>query len=105
MNTEDVLNTLRQLKPVLKKEGITLLGVFGSYARGDYTAQSDVDILYDIDDPKKFAQKFGGFAAFSHLEKLRDMIADTLNRKVDFVARRGLNSVGEKYILKDMLYV
>jgi len=52
MNTEDVLNTLRQLKPVLKKEGITLLGVFGSYARGDYTAQSDVDILYDIDDPK-----------------------------------------------------
>ncbi len=105
MDREDVLKTLIQLKPELKKEGITLLGIFGSYARGDYTSQSDVDILYDIDDPKTFAQKFGGFAAFSHLEELKSMIAEKLNTKVDFVAKRGLNSVSEKYILRDILYV
>ena len=105
MNKEEILQAIVALKPLLKKEGITLLGVFGSFARGDYHSESDVDILYDIDDPKTFAQKFGGFAAFTKLEEFKEMIAERLGRKVDFVAKKGLNSISEKYVMRDLLYV
>ena len=30
---------------------ISRVGVFGSYARGDQTAESDIDILFDYDKP------------------------------------------------------
>ena len=105
MNRNKVLDDILTLKPVLKKEGITLLGVFGSYGRGDYTASSDVDILYDIDNPKEFAKKNGGFAAFSKLELLKEMIANKIGKKIDFVAQRGLNSISEKYVMQDLVRV
>jgi len=105
MNKEEILQVIIALKPLLKKEGITLLGVFGSFARGDYHSDSDVDILYDIDDPKAFSQKFGGFTAFTKLEEFKKMIAERLGRKVDFVAKKGLNSISKKYVMRDLLYV
>jgi len=105
MNKEEILQAIATLKPLLKKEGITLLGVFGSFARGDYHSESDVDILYDIDNPKAFSQKFGGFAAFTKLEEFKKMIAERLGRKVDFVAKNGLNSISKKYVMRDLLYV
>ena len=105
MTQQELIEKLQLLKPVLKKEGITLLGIFGSYARNEQTAQSDVDILYDIDDPKAFAKRFGGFGAFTRLEELKSYIAQQLNTEVDFVAKKGLNSVSKKYVEKDLLYV
>ena len=105
MTQQELIEKLQQLKPVLKKEGITLLGIFGSYARNEQTLQSDVDILYDIDDPKAFAKRFGGFGAFTRLEELKHFISKNLNMKVDFVAKKGLNSVSKKFIEKDLLNV
>ena len=105
MNNSDIFEIICSLKPVLKKEGITLLGIFGSYGRGDYTADSDVDILYDIDNPKAFAQNNGGFAAFSKLESLKEMISQKIGKKIDFVAKRGLNTISKKYVMQDFVRV
>ena len=105
MTQQELIEKLQHLKPVLKKDGITLIGIFGSYARNEQTAQSDVDILYDIDNPKAFAKRFDGLGAFTRIEALKKMIAQHLNTKVDFVAKKGLNSVSEKYIKRDLLNV
>jgi uncharacterized protein len=35
----------RKIVPVLKKHNVTRAGIFGSYARGEQTKESDVDIL------------------------------------------------------------
>lgn len=105
MQRNDIFDVILSLKPVLKKEGITLLGVFGNYGRGDYTAQSDVDIFYDIDDPKAFAQKNDGFGAFSKLKELKAMISQKIGKKIDFVTKRGLNSASEKYVMQDLVGV
>jgi len=105
MTQQELIEKLQMIKPVLKAEGITLLGIFGSYARDEQTSNSDVDILYDIDDPKAFAKRFGGLGAFTRLEELKHFISNTLNAKVDFVAKKGLNSVSKKYIEKDLLHV
>lgn len=105
MTQQEVIKKLRELKPVLKDDGITLIGIFGSFARNEQTEQSDVDILYDIDNPKAFAKRFGGFGAFTRLEELKRLIAKSLNSKVDFVAKKSLNSVGQAYIGRDLLHV
>ena len=55
LNRSRVLEVLRQLKPVLsEKYGVTQLGFFGSVARGQATAESDVDIVMEIAQPSLF---------------------------------------------------
>jgi predicted nucleotidyltransferase len=47
--TEQILDMLRAKKPQLQsKYPISELGIFGSYARGDYHEKSDIDILVDF---------------------------------------------------------
>ena len=49
---QSILNILRRHKPELqKKYPIGKLGVFGSYARGEATDISDVDIAVEITGP------------------------------------------------------
>ena len=38
----------RRITPVAQKYGLAAVYLFGSYARGDATADSDVDLLVDI---------------------------------------------------------
>ena len=38
--------------PIAKKYGVKRLSLFGSYARGEADAQSDLDFLYDADKSK-----------------------------------------------------
>ncbi len=59
--------------------------VFGSVARGDADAGSDVDLLVDIVTDAK------GFAYFGLLEDLRRALVSTLGCEVDVVDSAGLN--------------
>jgi len=46
---EEILKILQERKPDLEKKfGLTRLALFGSYARGDYRKNSDVDILVEV---------------------------------------------------------
>ena len=45
MSINDIYEKLRLIKPILSNDGINILGVFGSYARGDYNENSDIDIM------------------------------------------------------------
>lgn len=49
--THQILKILEsQKKELEKKYPISEMGLFGSYARGDYHKQSDIDILIDFND-------------------------------------------------------
>jgi predicted nucleotidyltransferase len=77
---DDVLATLRSLKPELvRRFGVREISLFGSFARGDETAASDVDILVDVNPA--IGLEFVSLAAF--LEK-------ALGRRVDLVSTRAL---------------
>jgi len=75
--------------PLLKKYGVTKAAVFGSYARGTYTRESDIDIL--IEPPK------GMGLAFIRLK--RDL-EQSLGKKVDLVSFRGISPYLKDSILK-----
>ena len=59
----DKVYTLEEIKakaiPIAKKYGVKKLSLFGSYARGEADAQSDLDFLYDGGDKIRGWDYFG----------------------------------------------
>ncbi|NWF65859.1 MAG: nucleotidyltransferase domain-containing protein [Campylobacterales bacterium] len=102
MTTDEILNKLQELKPKLIEDGIVIVGLFGSYARGDNNSESDIDILYELKDAQEFARKYNGFGAFTKLQETKDFLEKVFNKKVDIADKNGLNEIGKKYILKDL---
>ena len=74
---------------ILKKNGVKRAGIFGSYARGEQTKDSDVDILIEFDGSLLTLVGIG-----MKLEK-------KLKKKVDLITYRGINPHLKKYILAD----
>jgi len=66
--------------------------VFGSVARGDADAKSDVDFLVDIET------EADGFAYFGLLDDLLQALTAELSRKVDVVDSAGLNRLRERVL-------
>jgi len=96
LKTDAVLDTLKQYKEQNSvKYGITKLGLFGSYARGEQTPDSDIDICIAIDPPSLL--KLGGI--YSDLHEL-------FNKEIDVVSLTGTHK--EEFIRelnKDVIYV
>ncbi len=100
---KSLLKKLNQLKIKYQEDGFIVLGVFGSFARGEATNTSDIDILYDCTEVS--FKKFPGLAFFGFYEDVKKVFEETLGRKVDLVDRKSLRAVGEKYILPEVIYV
>ena len=68
MKQDVLLQTLKQKKDELTtKFGVKTLSLFGSVARNEATAASDVDLLVEFNRPMGY---FGLFALQDYLEKL-----------------------------------
>lgn len=48
-SSADILNTLRAHRDQLRRLGVRRLSLFGSYARGEQTAESDLDFLVEFE--------------------------------------------------------
>src|SRR5512133_3579877 len=68
MKQQTVLQILRQKKAEMAEQfGVQSLALFGSVARDEATAKSDVDLLVEFNRPVGY---FGLFALQDYLEKL-----------------------------------
>ena len=103
MTKNDMIEKVKVLKEILRRDGFVIDGIFGSYARGDYTDKSDVDILYHLD--KTFLDKYSGFIGFKRLDEIKSIISKAINKEIDLAPQNNLSSTAKKYILKDVLYV
>ncbi len=94
-NLDTILTILRAHKAELQeKYPISRLGVFGSYARGEATEKSDIDILVDITGPMGLS-----FVAMAEeIEKL-------LGKKTDVVPHRSIKPAYLPFVEKDIIYV
>lgn len=75
MDSRSVIQALREHEPELRAAGIVHLRLFGSVARGEPTAESDVDLMADFDTTKQYT-----LVTMSHLE---NQLNDLLGVKVD----------------------
>jgi predicted nucleotidyltransferase len=79
------LDEIRELiTPVAQKHNLAAVWVFGSYARGEATETSDVDLL--IDD--KESSNKGIFA----LSGLHLNLEEQINKPIDLITLDGLNN-------------
>ena len=82
MDRDEILRTLVSHRRELEKRGIRSLSVFGSVARGETGANSDVDVLVEL-SPEAHVGLFG-------LVDLKEFLEATLGRPVDVVTPDGL---------------
>ncbi len=100
---KDIAFKLSAVKHKYEQEGFIVLGVFGSYARGEETPESDIDILYEFREP--FYSHYPGWEAFGRLETIKAEIEKILGRKVDLADRDALDEIGKRFILPEVTYV
>ncbi len=88
MTTSTIKN---QIVPILKRQGVLKAAIFGSFARGEETKRSDVDLLVKLPKNKTFLDVAG----------LRVELEDKLNRTVDIVEYDAIRSIIKKQVLMD----
>jgi predicted nucleotidyltransferase len=92
---QNILQTLRSHKPELqRKYPIARLGVFGSYARGEASEKSDIDIAVEITGPMGL-----NFVAMA------DEIEALFDIKTDVVPTRSIKTEYLPFVEKDIIYV
>ncbi len=97
-NLDNFLEDLQSIFPELRERyGITQLGIFGSYIRGEQTAKSDLDLLVEFEPERRF-----GLLTFCELE---NELSDRLGIKVDLVMKTGLKPHLGKRILAEVQYL
>ncbi len=71
MTKENIVKKLKELKPHYEKEGLSILGLFGSFAKSYDDKFSDVDIAYSINYPL-FSKNFkDGFSKVLRIEDIK----------------------------------
>jgi predicted nucleotidyltransferase len=96
MNATDVLDTLRRNEAALRGRGIRHAAVFGSVARGDNRADSDIDILVEFDPSARVT-------VFDYVG-VKDYVAGLFEQQVDVVDRDALKPHLREPSARDAIY-
>jgi predicted nucleotidyltransferase len=83
------------IRSVTKKVEPKLLGIFGSYARGEENEKSDIDILIDFDLKVNLLQ----------LIEIEQELSELLGIKVDLVTLRSVNASLKPIIERDLIRI
>ncbi len=92
-----------EIREILRKNGdviardfkAEIVGIFGSYARGEQRKESDVDIVV----------RFKEGASLLDLVGLADFLEEKLGIKVDVVSERAIRPELKDHILKELVSV
>jgi hypothetical protein len=91
---EDILNSLNQHAAELRKSfSVNRIGLFGSFARGNASEKSDVDILVELDKP-----------SFDHYMDLKFYLEKLFERSVDLVLSDTIKPRLQPIIKQEVIY-
>ena len=94
-NEVTLAQTLRSLWPEIQKHDVKHLWLFGSCARGDTHADSDVDLLVEFSTPP----------VFDNFMSLKSDLEDRLETKVDILSLSACNPRFLRSIQSELLHV
>ncbi len=96
MGIEEILETLRRLSGDIERDHrARVVGVFGSYARGEQGPDSDLHVLVDLQEDANLPDLVG----------LGRFLEETLRCKVDVVSRRALRDRVKPRVEQDLIPV
>jgi hypothetical protein len=93
MSNDEIQQFSEKATPIFEKYDIQYAGLFGSYARGEQKADSDVDILVKKGDKSLSLLDF---------VRMKDELSKIFNKKVDIVSDGAVVPYFKEYILKDL---
>lgn len=96
MKSQDVIDILRRNADTLRERGVKHAALFGSVARGEADAQSDIDIMIEL-DPAHQVDLF-------QYVGLKDHVAGLFSGPVDVVCRDGLKPYVRDSAIADAIY-
>ncbi len=83
------------IKQITQRVSPTLVGIFGSYARGEENENSDLDILIDFDLKVDLLELIG----------MEQELSEVLGIKVDLISLRSVNQSLKPYIESDLIRI
>jgi uncharacterized protein len=96
LTKEEILKRLREHKGELQQKfPVKDIALFGSYARGEQTPESDIDVLVEFSNP----------VGFEFIDLLEDLEKIFRGIKVDLISKKGIKSHYLPYIEEDVIYV
>jgi len=91
---KEILACLAKLLPQIRKQyGVKKIGLFGSFARNEARADSDVDLLVEFQHPIGW-----------EFCDLKDLLENRTNRRVDLVTVKALKKQLRKDVLGEVIY-
>jgi predicted nucleotidyltransferase len=93
MKRDEVIKRLRANEAELRSAGITRLSIFGSVARGDNSADSDIDLLAEFDKTRRYTLLTMG--------RLESRLADLLGTPVDLCSPEWLKESIKYQVLRE----
>lgn len=97
MEQSVLIDRLRQLRARLADDGVTHLSMFGSRARGDHHDHSDLDVLIEVDETRKFS--------LIDLVGVQHTIGDEIGIPVQATMRRSLTPNFRETITRDIVEI
>jgi hypothetical protein len=88
---DDVVAILRDARKMLRRYGVRRIGLFGSFARGEQTADSDLDFLVELEKPN-----FGDFM------DLAFYLENRFGRRVELVTSGNLSPYIEPVVEREV---
>ena len=85
----------QQIIPVLKSHGVARSAIFGSFARGEETVESDVDLLIEFKGKKNLLD----------LVDLKMALKEALHKEVDLVTYRSISPLLKEKINKEAIQI
>lgn len=96
MTREQILDFLKQHKQEMHDRfGVTKIGLFGSYARGEAREDSDIDIAVELEGDRLFRKFFA----------LEPNLKSRLNKETDLGIESTLKHIVRERVVREIYYV
>lgn len=99
---DNIIAYLLEIKSMLSDNGISKVGLFGSFARDEQSVYSDIDIAIKKDD--NYLQSRSAYEYFEQIAFIKKLIREKFHRNSD-VFDLDSDSSMKASVLKDIIYV
>jgi uncharacterized protein len=90
---DEIVERIRAARSQLASLGVRSIGLFGSFARGEQTPSSDVDVLVEFEPTKH---------TFDNFMEVSFLLEDLFGRKVEIVTPESLSPYIGPHILREV---
>ncbi|ODS42956.1 MAG: nucleotidyltransferase [Candidatus Altiarchaeales archaeon IMC4] len=95
LTSKTILKRVEENRQNIRRYGANRIGLFGSYARDEQQAESDIDLLVEFENGEK---------TFDNYMELKFFLEGLFNRRVDLVISETIKPSLRPYILGGVRY-